>query len=232
MKKDATELLIDAIGAIHPQYVQEAEQWRGQAPQKSRGREGSGGGRCGLGYLLRLAAAAACFLLVMGGAALALRNAAPGGMSGESGQSAAGNAGAADEAAGGLEAGAGSAEGLSPGAEENGGGPAGAMGRPVAQIPEGTTEVEVIYYNGGREDRSLVEGDGLEGLRAWAASLELGEPVTFAEGEAPGAETDGGEIYQFRFKGGGFSYHNFGTCYLVVEDLWYPVQNPIAPPVW
>ena len=249
MRKVTAEHLIDAIGGIDPAYVQEAELWREQAPQRKRAEKGQNAGRGGSGYLLRLAAAAACLLLVVGGAALALRNAELGGMSGgadsntngspeagstESGGSEAGSTEAGSTEAGGSEAGSTEAGGSKSGAgatagagEQEGAGEA--LGTRIPKIPEEAAEVEVVHYSGGREDKSLAEGNDLRDLRAWMENLELGEPIIYGEGEAPVG--DGRESYVFRFEGGELSYRMYDTCYLVVRDAWYPVQNPTAPPV-
>ncbi|MCI9149455.1 MAG: hypothetical protein HFI42_03005 [Lachnospiraceae bacterium] len=274
MRKVTAEHLIDAIGEIDPAYVQEAEQWREQASQRKRAEKGQSAGRGGSGYFLRLAAAAACLLLVVGGAALALRNAELGGMSGgadsntnggpeagstesggpeagstESGSTEAGGSEAGSTESGGSEAGStesGSTEagGSEAGSTEAGGSKSGAgatagageqegageaLGTRIPKIPEEAAEVEVVHYSGGREDKSLAEGNDLRDLRAWMENLELGEPIIYGEGEAPVG--DGRESYVFRFEGGELSYRMFDTCYLVVRDAWYPVQNPTAPPV-
>ncbi len=249
MRKVTAEHLIDAIGEIDPAYVQEAEQWREQASQRKRAEKGQSAGRGGSGYFLRLAAAAACLLLVVGGAALALRNAELGGMSGgadsntnggpeagstESGGPEAGSTESGSTEAGGSEAGSTEAGGSKSGAgatagagEQEGAGEA--LGTRIPKIPEEAAEVEVVHYSGGREDKSLAEGNDLRDLRAWMENLELGEPIIYGEGEAPVG--DGRESYVFRFEGGELSYRMFDTCYLVVRDAWYPVQNPTAPPV-
>ena len=234
MRKVTAEHLIDAIGGIDPAYVQEAELWREQAPQRKREEKGQNAGRGGSGYLLRLAAAAACLLLVVGGAALALRNAELGGMSGgadsntngspEAGSTESGGSEAGSTEAGGSKSGAGATAGAG---EQEGAGEA--LGTRIPKIPEEAAEVEVVHYSGGREDKSLAEGNDLRDLRAWMENLELGEPIIYGEGEAPVG--DGRESYVFRFEGGELSYRMFDTCYLVVRDAWYPVQNPTAPPV-
>lgn len=234
MRKVTAEHLIDAIGGIDPAYVQEAELWREQAPQRKRAEKGQNAGRGGSGYLLRLAAAAACLLLVVGGAALALRNAELGGMSGgadsntngspEAGSTESGGSEAGSTEAGGSKSGAGATAGAG---EQEGAGEA--LGTRIPKIPEEAAEVEVVHYSGGREDKSLAEGNDLRDLRAWMENLELGEPIIYGEGEAPVG--DGRESYVFRFEGGELSYRMYDTCYLVVRDAWYPVQNPTAPPV-
>ena len=224
MRKVTAEHLIDAIGEIDPAYVQEAEQWREQASQRKRAEKGQSAGRGGSGYFLRLAAAAACLLLVVGGAALALRNAELGGMSGGADSNTNGGPEAGSTEAGGSKSGAGATAGAG---EQEGAGEA--LGTRIPKIPEEAAEVEVVHYSGGREDKSLAEGNDLRDLRAWMENLELGEPIIYGEGEAPVG--DGRESYVFRFEGGELSYRMFDTCYLVVRDAWYPVQNPTAPPV-
>ena len=49
MRKVTAEHLIDAIGGIDPAYVQEAELWREQAPQRKRAEKGQNAGRGGSG---------------------------------------------------------------------------------------------------------------------------------------------------------------------------------------
>ena len=148
----------------------------------------------------------------------------------EAGSTEAGSPESGGPESGGAEAGAGASAGATAGAgeqEEEGAG--GALETRIPKIPEEAAEVEVVHYSGGREDKSLAEGNDLRDLRAWMENLELGEPIIYGEGEAPVG--DGRESYVFRFEGGELSYRMYDTCYLVVRDAWYPVQNPTAPPV-
>lgn len=201
MGRVTAEGLLDAIGGIDARYVEEAESWMRTAGHK------------GKGYILRMAAAAACLMLVVAGALLSLRNNMDGG------GLAGGNEGMEGGSDGGMETG-GAAGGADP-----------SFGPGIAGIPEEIGSVTVEHYSCRGERTVVVEGKELDQLRAWADSLELGDAVFFAAGKTPGEKSEGGEVYFFQFDGGEFSYRDFGTCYLVVEDTWYPVQNPKAPPI-
>lgn len=145
-------------------------------------------------------------------------------------------------------------EGRADGAEQSGGaGQSDGAGQPDADAPAyaaaqggkdrvkdyllealGDTEsIAVTRYSGGREEAYTLEGADVKALKEWMKALTLGEEATFEEGAYPGEVSEGGEVYYFEASEGeaAFSYRDFGECYLVVEDHWYPVLNPAEPPL-
>lgn len=216
MRTVTAEDLAEAIGSADAVYVEEAEQWTKEAGQKSLLHWKWASGGKGQSYAPRLAVAAVCLLLVAAGGAAALRQ------------------GGSGELSGGSEGNAGGIDGVR--ADENGstssGSANGAAEAPVFEIPENVTAVTVLHYSCGQENRILAEGGELEAIRDWADGLRLGEPVYFKKGESPGEVSEGGELFFFQFQGADqeLSYRDFGDCYLVVGDAWYPVLNPTDPP--
>lgn len=207
MRTVTAESLLEAVGSVDAAYVEEAELWTGKNRRKAAWR------------VVKLAAAAACLMLVVTGTALTLQNSDSGGLSGsgqgtETGFDGSAVSGKTTEGAGG---------------EAEAGGIQTSEGH-ILRIPEEITEVTVVHYSCGKEKRAVLKGDRLEELRAWAEGLILGEGIIFGQGEAPGEESDGGEVYDFQFGEEEFSYHVFGECYIVVGDIWYPVLNPTEPP--
>lgn len=96
-----------------------------------------------------------------------------------------------------------------------------------------TESIAVTHYSGGREEAYTLDKADLEALKEWINNLTLGEEVTFEEGAYPGEASEGGEVYYFETLEGGavFSYRDFGDCYLVLKERWYPVMNPTEPPL-
>lgn len=96
-----------------------------------------------------------------------------------------------------------------------------------------TESIAVTRYSGGREKAYTLEGADVKALKEWMKTLTLGEEAIFEEGAYPGEVSEGGEVYYFETLEGGavFSYRDFGDCYLVLKDHWYPVLNPAQPPL-
>lgn len=230
------ETLMDAIGKIDAFYVEEAELWQRKAMH-------------GHVRYLRLAATAACLLLVMGGVFAALRGSQlkgplsggagelktggvedleSGGVEGPENGGVNGNeviseAGSGDDGENaGLEGENGTAEGSASGAEGN------IEKERKFEIPGEVTEVTVIHWNSETESTDTVKGLALTKLRAWADGLILGEAVPFEAAESSGENAE--EVYVFRFGGQEASYYKDEVCYLVMDDVWYPVLNPADPP--
>lgn len=236
-----TEVLIDAIGKIDALYVEEAELWTPKAGRSERKVPGF----WSLSWK-RTLATAACFALIVTGLFVALRNPGREDMTGGAHMGANNLKGSE----GSQEAG-GSASGMENGASDQADG----AGQPYADAPGdeatergteadtvknhllealGDTEsIAVTRYSGGSEEAYTLEAADLEALKEWINNLTLGEEVTFEEGAYPGEASEGGEVYYFEALEGGtvFSYRDFGDCYLVFKDHWYPVLNPAQPPL-
>lgn len=100
-------------------------------------------------------------------------------------------------------------------------------------FPDEVDRVAVTHYYGGEEKEWIVEKRNIKPLKDWVNSLLLNKKMDFKEGEYPGENEEGGELFYFDFGGSypDFSYRSFGESYLVVEDEWYLVSNPSNPPI-
>lgn len=236
-----TEILIDAIGKIDALYVEEAELW---TPKAGRSERKVPGWRA-LSWK-RTLATAACFALIAAGLFVALRNPgredmADGAHMGannlkgsEESQEAGGDSGGMENGAADQTDGAGQRDADAPedkaaqGVTE-----ADTVKNHVLEALGDTESIAATRYSGGREEAYTLEGTDLEALKEWINNLTLGEEVTFEEGAYPGEASEGGEVYYFETLEGGavFSYRDFGDCYLVLKERWYPVMNPTEPPL-
>lgn len=101
---------------------------------------------------------------------------------------------------------------------------------PIEAEVEGIT---VTRYSGGEERVYRMEGDDLLELKEWAAMLALVDQFAFEDGEQPGAEEEGGVVYEFVPDGAfpSFSYRDFGDAYLVMGDWWYLLEHSAEPPL-
>lgn len=223
--------LMDAIGDIQAVYVEEAENYRRSF---SRFRTA-----------FRVLPAAACLLLTALAVFALPRYADPKGTDHNSlgtqeclpEETTAGGAGS-DQwgAAGGADS---DQEGAADGADSDQGG--------VIRIPKEAAQVMVFYERGGTKEEYLAEGEDLLALRQWADGLLLGEALSLPEETPPSSlfeesvgenpdSPETGTVYLFRFTGEEsaqeeFSYRNYGSCYIVTQDTWYPVKNPSDPPL-
>lgn len=238
-----TETLVDAIGKIDASYVEEAELWQ---------KRDTGGVKR---YLPRMLATAACLLLVAAGTFAALRsvndNMSGGTKSDENGtgvQESEEISSEEDDLKSEESSSEGAEEGLPEGeAGQSGGGEHGEDDIDFStagngsdtnsdeipfQIPEDVAAVTVTRLGCGTEKTVTMEGAELDALRKWADELVLGEAVFFAEGTTPGEVSEGGQVYTFAKEDEAweFSYRDFGDCYVVKGDAWYPVLNPTEPP--
>lgn len=100
-------------------------------------------------------------------------------------------------------------------------------------FPNKMESLTVTHLSSGTEKVFTLEGIELDALKDWASSLSFREKVTFQDGNYPGQNEEGGELYLFQFNGNdsSLSYRNFGDCYFVVGEDWYLVSNPSNPPI-
>lgn len=246
-----TDTLIDAIGKIDAVYVEEAQLWQKQ--RTSRVIKFSFHGRT-----RRILATAACLLLVTAGVFAALRSAYFSDKSDGAAvknESSEWNDSADQETQNTEEESAPGEAGSDNGSANEGDNSSGSPGemdgtgeelpetendaeveeiaKSGLEIPEEVSFVTVTHGEGGTEERFALGGEKLESLKEWANNLTLGEAVTFEEGAYPGDNFEAGEYFFFDFGEAypAFSYRDFGDCYIVMEDVWYPVLNPTEPPV-
>lgn len=80
-------------------------------------------------------------------------------------------------------------------------------------------------------ERSLSEEE-IAAVRDWVESLQLIRQ-SFAEGQSPGEQYEGGSSWDFAVNGGEqtFSYQVVDNAYLLLDGEWYLVLNPSDPPV-
>lgn len=243
-----TEILIDAIGKIDARYVEEAELWTHKAGRAER----KASGFWSL-FRKRALATAACFALIATGLFVVLRNPGREDMAGgvykgedsssggEGSQEAGGDSGGIENGAADQSDGAGQENKAGQAEQPDADAPAyaatqGGKDRVKDYLLEalGDTEsIAVTRYSGGREEAYTLEGADVKALKEWMKALTLGEEATFEEGAYPGEVSEGGEVYYFEASEGeaAFSYRDFGDCYLVLKDHWYPVLNPAQPPL-
>lgn len=246
-----TDTLIDAIGKIDAVYVEEAELWQKQRTSRVINFALNGRTR-------RILATAACLLLVTAGVFAALRSAyfsdKSDGAAVENGSSE-WDGSVGQETQDTEEESAPEESGGDNGSTNEGGNSSGSPGdmdgtgeelpgteneaevedvaKSGLEIPTEVSFVTVTHGEGGTEERFALGGEELESLKEWANNLTLGEAVTFEEGAYPGDNLEAGEYFFFDFGEAypAFFYRDFGDCYIVMEDVWYPVLNPTDPPM-
>lgn len=100
-------------------------------------------------------------------------------------------------------------------------------------IPADADCIKMTHIRCGEEKTYTIDGENLEELKAWAARLSVVDELKFKDGEYPGQDEEGGEIFQFDLGAGHspVSYCIFSDCYLVIGQTWYLVGNPTPPPV-
>ncbi|MFI3201486.1 MAG: immunoglobulin-like domain-containing protein [Eubacteriales bacterium] len=97
---------------------------------------------------------------------------------------------------------------------------------PLKVAEYGSLEVKEFYV--GSEEYEIGDSS-IRTVLEWSSSLELKE-VSFDKGEHP-SESDGWSSYEFIVADKiAFSYADFGEKgYVIVDDIWYEVQNPSLP---
>ena len=103
----------------------------------------------------------------------------------------------------------------------------------VELFPDDIDKVKMAYSAGTAiESERILTKEELVDVTDWASGLDL-ELQRFEEGEAPNEAYAGGEEYVFDINDGEetFSYIWIDNYYIVKDEKWYLVNNPVLPPV-
>ena len=101
-------------------------------------------------------------------------------------------------------------------------------------FPDGMVKMTISHYLGGEITTRDLAGEDLDAFLEWVSGLRC-ERLPVEEHDTPG-DCEGGEVFDFipaNRDGTGVSYIINGTdsCYLLIDNNWYVVDNPTHPPV-